>query len=172
MVKRSRHRPFTAVTRVRFPVESPRKKKNTEACSSFFLHAPDGERTRTRFNFLPVINYARRVRARRALRHTRNKPIIRINLLSQSPGGVTCFQVLFLFHYSDGSERGAYISLITQPLSRDAFVLAALCDTPALCLFCVQSFCRNPPVESANSLKANPFLIEKDLFLLYNLNII
>ena len=89
MVKRSRHRPFTAVTRVRFPVESPRKKKNTFPCSSFFLRAPDGKRTRTRFNFQSVISYARRVRARRALRHTRNKPIMRINLLSQSPGGVT-----------------------------------------------------------------------------------
>ena len=38
MVKRSRHRPFTAVTRVRFPVESP--KKGTSKKVPFFVTSP------------------------------------------------------------------------------------------------------------------------------------
>ena len=41
MVKRLRHRPFTAVTRVRVPVGSPTKKHRQNACV-FLLVAPSG----------------------------------------------------------------------------------------------------------------------------------
>ena len=39
MVKRSRHRPFTAVTRVRFPMESPNRfQRNPNPRDSFFYN--------------------------------------------------------------------------------------------------------------------------------------
>ena len=37
MVKRSRHRPFTAVTRVRFPMESPLQRVFRYSLFSFFV---------------------------------------------------------------------------------------------------------------------------------------
>ena len=37
MVKRSRHRPFTAVTRVRFPVESPEKERAAEETAALHI---------------------------------------------------------------------------------------------------------------------------------------
>ena len=37
VVKRSRHRPFTAVTRVRFPVESPEKERAAEETAALHI---------------------------------------------------------------------------------------------------------------------------------------
>ncbi len=99
------------------------QKTDTDLSSVCFLLLRKGKRTRSYLKSSFAKNSQASVRARRALRHTRTMSFLRTKFLSQSPGGVTCFQVLFLLHYSDGSERGAYISLITQPLSRDAFVL-------------------------------------------------
>ncbi len=98
MVKRSRHRPFTAVTRVRFPVESPRRRQiQNRIC--LFLCTSDEKRTRTRFYSQHAVTTARRVRARRALRHTRKKLFKRRLSLSQSPGGVfACFLLPRLSH--------------------------------------------------------------------------
>ena len=48
MVKRSRHRPFTAVTRVRFPVGSPENQSSQQAGLIFFVStSPAGNRSQT-----------------------------------------------------------------------------------------------------------------------------
>ena len=66
MVKRLRHRPFTAVTRVRVPVGSPTKKHRQKACV-FLLVAPSGAadllgdcraHTETDFRFIAVFAHS------------------------------------------------------------------------------------------------------------------
>ena len=64
MVKRLRHRPFTAVTRVRFPVESPNGKAVPSGTAFILIYAKaicvyGGIGRRTRFRFWRVTVWVR-----------------------------------------------------------------------------------------------------------------